>query len=58
MVVSGTGAGLQTLTDESGRYALYGVAGTIQLRVVSDGFELATRVVDVNEHAVVDIGPM
>ena len=55
MVVPGTGAGLQTLTDLNGRYALYGVSGTIQLRVVSDGFELATQIAVVNEHAVVDV---
>jgi hypothetical protein len=37
-IVSGTGTGLRTTTAR-GQYALYGVAGDVQLRAFADGFE-------------------
>lgn len=45
-VVSGAGTGLQITSF--GSYALYGVAGAIQLQVSSDGFVSQTRDVSVN----------
>jgi len=42
-VVAGTGAGLHATTDSLGRYALYGVAGQIQLRVSAEGFAPQTH---------------
>jgi hypothetical protein len=37
MVMSGTGAGLWSATDATGRYGLYGVAGPIELVATADG---------------------
>jgi hypothetical protein len=37
-VVAGTGQGLRTTTRSQGQYALYGVAGWVQLRASADGF--------------------
>jgi len=54
-VVAGIGNGLQTVTDPLGRYALYGAAGSVDVRVTADGFNLQTVAVVVNEHAVADV---
>jgi hypothetical protein len=51
-VVTGTGAGLKTKTDFRGQYALYGVAGAIQLRVSARGFTDQTLNVTVSTHTV------
>jgi hypothetical protein len=37
-VLSGTGAGKATTTDANGRYKLFGVAGSIQMRASLDGY--------------------
>jgi hypothetical protein len=37
-VIGGTGEGLTTLTDTTGAYAFYGVAGTIRLHAKKDGY--------------------
>lgn len=47
-VVSGTGQGLQTITESQGRYALYGVAGQVGVRASADGFTPQVREVVVN----------
>ncbi len=44
-VISGTGMGLRTTTDGTGAYALYGVAGRVQLRAAAEG--LNTQIHDV-----------
>jgi hypothetical protein len=44
-VVAGTGAGLTATTGSGGSYALYGLAGTVQIEVVLDGFEKETRTI-------------
>ena len=41
-VVSGTGTGLHATTNSQGEYALYGVAGSVQLRVSADGYSPQT----------------
>ena len=38
-VVSGIGSGLRATTGSTGRYAIYGVAGAVQLRVSADGWQ-------------------
>jgi hypothetical protein len=53
-VISGTGAGQRTHTDNGGRYALYGLAGPVRLRVMSDGMEMSVRDAVVTDHAVVN----
>jgi hypothetical protein len=54
-VVAGIGNGLQTVTDPLGRYALYGVAGTVDVRVTADGFNQQTVPVAVSENAIADV---
>jgi Carboxypeptidase regulatory-like domain/Bacterial Ig-like domain (group 2) len=50
-VLSGTGAGLKAKSDSAGKYALYGVAGTVQLRVSAAGYDTQEATVDVNNNA-------
>ena len=45
-VVSGVGAGLSASTDARGNYALYGVAGRIELRATKEGYLDRTEPVD------------
>jgi hypothetical protein len=52
--LSGTGAGLKTTSDSSGRYALYGVAGSVQLRISAPGYVIQETTVTVNDNAVRD----
>jgi hypothetical protein len=54
-VVSGTGAGLAATTGPSGSYALYGVAGDVQLDVTLNGFEKERRTVVVSEHTTINV---
>jgi hypothetical protein len=55
-VIDGIGAGLKAFTNVSGRYALYGVAGNIRLRVSSSGFIPAIREAVVGDNdAVSDV---
>jgi hypothetical protein len=49
-VVAGTGTGLKTTTDVRGLYALYGVAGSIQVRVSAHGFVEKTLNLTVSTH--------
>jgi hypothetical protein len=53
-VVSGTGTGLKTKTDSGGRYALYGVAGSIQLRASAPGYDTQEATVAVSTNATRD----
>jgi len=53
-VVSGTGTGLKTKTDSGGRYALYGVAGSIQLRASGPGYDTQEAAVAVSANATRD----
>lgn len=49
-VIQGIGAGLRTRsTDFTGAFALYGVAGPIQLRVSANGYETATIAINVTQ---------
>lgn len=54
-VVSGTGAGLTATTGPVGSYALYGVAGDVQIDVTLDGFERERRTVVVSEHSTINV---
>jgi hypothetical protein len=53
-VVAGTGTGLHVATNSNGQYALYGVAGSVRLRVSSDGFAPQTRDVVVTSDSAID----
>ena len=62
-IVSGTGIGLRTTSnslDGVGRYALYGAAGNVELRVSADGFDQQIRriVVTDNMTSDFDLGPL
>ncbi len=54
-VVSGTGAGLRTTTGFNGSYALFGVAGQVQLRVSASGYGSQDFSQSVNSHATRDL---
>ena len=54
-VVAGTGAGQSAITGSSGTYALYGIAGDVQLDVMLDGFARERRTIAVNAHSTVDL---
>jgi hypothetical protein len=53
-VLAGTGTGLHAITNMSGIYALYGVAGTVRVRASDDGFAPQTRDVIVTSDASAD----
>jgi Bacterial Ig-like domain (group 2) len=53
-VISGTGTGLKTSSASGGAYALYGVAGSVQLRVSAPGYSLQEATVAVNADAARD----
>ena len=53
-VISGTGTGLKTKSDPGGRYALYGVAGSVQLRASAPGYDTQEATVAVNNNATRD----
>ena len=50
-VLADNSAGLTTTTDNSGSYALYGVAGSVQLEVTLDGFDHVRQSIDVTNHS-------
>lgn len=54
-VVAGTGAGLTATTGPGGSYALYGLAGEVQIEVVLDGFEKERRTIIVGGHTTADL---
>lgn len=51
-VIGGIGAGLQAVTGPS--YALYGLAGDVEIRVSADGFHSQTRIVSVRDDSTGD----
>jgi hypothetical protein len=53
-IVSGTGAGLQAKTDFRGHYALYGAAGTVELRASAEGFDQRVDQKSITNEASVD----
>jgi hypothetical protein len=53
-VVSGTGTGLNALTDYYGTYRLYGVAGSVQVEVSKPGYDALVRQTIVSENALLD----
>jgi hypothetical protein len=62
-IVSGRGIGLRTTSNSLGgvgRYALYGAAGNVELRVSADGFDQQIRriVVTDNMTSDFDLGPL
>jgi hypothetical protein len=54
-VVAGTGRGLATTTRSDGSYALFGVAGDVQLETTLDGFERTRQTVVVNGHTTANL---
>jgi hypothetical protein len=57
-IASGTGTGLRTTTDNNfdtrGRYALYGAAGTVELRASANGFDQQIRRIVVTDNMISD----
>jgi hypothetical protein len=56
-IVSGTGSGLRTTSDNysfPGRYALYGAAGTVELRTSANGFDQQIRGIVVTDNTTSD----
>src|SRR5262249_44560094 len=56
-IVAGRGSGLRTTSNGLGGvgpYALYGAAGTIELRVSTDGFEQQTRQITITDNTTSD----
>ena len=49
-VIAGTGRGLTTTSRSDGSYALFGVAGEVQLETTLNGFEKGRHAVTVNRH--------
>jgi hypothetical protein len=49
-VISGVGEGLISPTDASGYYALYGVAGQVQVQATRDGYLDSSQQVNVTSH--------
>jgi hypothetical protein len=54
-VIAGTGRGLAASSNSEGQFALYGVAGHIQLHAKKDGFVNSTQDLDVNDHQAVNV---
>lgn len=53
-VLTGIGAGLEMLTRDVGRYALYGVAGPVQIEVKKPGYRTVVQQFDVRAHTTHD----
>ncbi len=53
-VLSGVGEGLRTASTTDGRYALYGVGGTVRLHAKKDGYANRIEAIDVTEHSSLD----
>src|SRR4029453_2689880 len=49
-VTSGVGEGLMAPTDARGYYALYGVAGQVEVRATRDGYLDSTQLLNVTSH--------
>jgi hypothetical protein len=54
-VVAGTGVGLSATTGSNGSYALYGLAGEVQIEANLDGFERERRTFVVGGHTTADL---
>ena len=54
-VIGGTGEGLSAVTDLSGSYRLYGVAGSVRLHAKKLGYENQTEALEVTTHRTADI---
>jgi len=54
-VIAGTGAGLFTVTGNDGRYRLYGVAGSLQIRLTKNGYETSVLNLSVADHAIENV---
>jgi hypothetical protein len=54
-VIGGTGEGLSAVTDLSGIYRLYGVAGSVRLRAKKLGYENQTEALEVTTHRTANI---
>jgi hypothetical protein len=54
-VIGGTGEGLSAVTDLSGSYRLYGVAGSVRLHAKKLGYENRTEALDVTTHSTANI---
>ena len=53
-VLSGTGSGLSSATRYDGQYGLYGVAGTVQIKVTKAGYEDLVKTISVMQNDVLD----
>ena len=53
-VIEGTGKGLTNVTDGSGAYALYGVAGRVTLHAKKGGFKNSIEEIDVSRNRELD----
>lgn len=53
-VIEGTGSGLRATTNASGRYEIYGVAGSVRFRIAAEGFQTTTVTAVVNDHTIGD----
>lgn len=53
-VLTGEGTGLEMLTRDTGSYALYGVAGPVQIEVRKAGYRTVVQQFDVREHTTHD----
>jgi hypothetical protein len=54
-VISGTGEGLVALSNASGAYALYGVAGGVRLHIKKEGYRNQTRELNVTGHSSLSV---
>jgi hypothetical protein len=54
-VIGGTGEGLSAVTDLSGSYRLYGVAGSVRLHAKKLGYENQTEALEVTTHRTANI---
>lgn len=55
-VIEGVEQGLNTITDGTGRYALYGVRDRVVLQAKRDGYSNRIEQVDVGDHRTLDFG--
>lgn len=53
-VISGVGTGLTMMTRFGGSFALYGVAGPVEIEVRKDGYRTSVRQLDVSAHGTRD----
>ncbi len=55
-VIAGVGEGLTTVSGLDGSYALYGVSGSIRLRLSKEGYTDSFQQLDVTAHRIQDFG--